>query len=267
MRSNADRVLFLIKALNQRGACSVVELQGATKMSRPAIYRLLRVLLRLDYVRQLPGRAKFQLTTTVRELNDLVGDKEELAEVAIPLLDTLQKEIIWPSSLSTFDAGKMVIRATTKSRSPLVFDRGHIGTRLPVLETAHGRAFLAFCSKKERRAVLNLLDRSGDPTDDLIKTPHLVTNILHETAKRRYAIRQGRFPENTSSIAVPVIVDDSAVGTLAVSFLSSALSVDQAAGDFLPQLRAIAAEIGRKIRLAPRTSTANECFAAAHLEA
>jgi IclR family mhp operon transcriptional activator len=247
MRSSADRVLLLIKALNQRGASSVLELQAATNMSRPAIYRLLRVLSQFDYVRQIPDRAKFQLTTVIQELSDQIGDNERLVEIATPLLEKFQKEIIWPSSLSTFDKGKMVIRATTKGRSPLVFDRGHTGTRLPVLETAQGRAYLAFCSKQERRIVLDFLNRSGDPVDDLIKLPLAVTRILRDTAKRGYATRKGRFPENTSSIAVPVLVADTAVATVAISFLSSALSLDQAASRFLRQLSKVATEIGSKM--------------------
>jgi IclR family mhp operon transcriptional activator len=247
MRSSADRVLLLIKTLNRHGACSVVELQESTSMSRPAIYRLLGVLSRLNYVSRVPGQAKFQLTTAIHELCDRVTDNERLVEVATPLLVELQKEIIWPSSLSIFNNGKMVIRATTKGQSPLVFDRGHIGMRLPILETAQGRAYLAFCPKQERRTVLNLLKWSDDPADQLMKTARIVTKMLNDTEKRGYGVRKGRYPENTSSIAVPVLVAGKAVASVSISFLSSALSLEQAANRFLTKLRRVASEIGGKM--------------------
>ena len=247
MRSSADRVLRLIKTLNRQGTCSVVELQESTAMSRPAIYRLLGVLARLNYVRRVPGQAKFHLTTAIHELCDRVTDNDRLVEAATPLLVELQKEIIWPSSLSIFNNGKMVIRATTKGQSPLVFDRGHIGMRLPILETAQGRAYLAFCPKQERRIVLNFLKLSDDPADQLMKTARLVTKMLHDTEKRGYGVRKGRYPENTSSIAVPVLVAGEAVASVSVSFLSSALSLEQAADSFLAKLRSVASEIGGRM--------------------
>jgi IclR family transcriptional regulator, mhp operon transcriptional activator len=236
-------MLLLIETLNEFGELSVLELEHKTKMSRPAIYRLLDVLVKFGYVRRFPDRARFRLTPAVNELNSRVGYREALVEVATPLLNDLQKQIVWPVSLSCFHNGKMLTIVTTKQRSPFVFDRGGEGRRLPVLETAQGRAYLAYCGHDERKAILAFLKSSHDPEDELIETPTKVRRLFGAVASKGFAVRTGKYPANTSSIAVPVLVDGNAVAAISVSFLTSAFKMNDAVEIFLPRLLSTATAV------------------------
>jgi IclR family mhp operon transcriptional activator len=248
MRSNsAARLLQLMKVLNQNGASSVQVLHEETGLSRAAIYRLLTTLQQLGYAEQLPDQARFQLTLAVHELSDRVSDTERLAAVAAPLMRALQREILWPSSLQIFDKGRMVTRATTRSYSPFVFDRGHIGAHYAVLETAAGRAFLAACSRRKRDIVLDFLACSSNPLDQAARNPLLVSRILRDNVRHGYAIRVGEVQANTTSLAVPLRVDGEVSGALTVSYLNTALTLEKAEALLLPPLRRAAEGIERQI--------------------
>ena len=59
----------------------------------------------------------------------------------------------------------MLIRETTHAASTLSIDYGMVGRRLPILRTAAGRVYLAFCPDNERRAILDMLNHSAAPED------------------------------------------------------------------------------------------------------
>ena len=58
------------------------------------------------------------------------------------------REHVWPVSLFTFEAGKMLVRDTTHRVSALSIDYGMVGRRMGMLRTAGGLAYLAFCPGK-----------------------------------------------------------------------------------------------------------------------
>jgi IclR family mhp operon transcriptional activator len=141
----------------------------------------------------------------------------------------------------------MVIKLTTRSRSPLVFDRARVGERVPVLGTAMGTAYLAFASAPVRRTVLAMLSKSDDPQCRLAKQPERLRKILRATVERGYAFRKGGTVANTASIAVPLLKDGQAAGAIVVSFLGTAMPVDEAVRKFLAALQESAAEIARRV--------------------
>ena len=61
------------------------------------------------------------------------------------------REHVWPVSLFTFEAGKMLVRDTTHRLSALSIDYGMVGRRMAMLRTAGGLAYLAFCPDNERK--------------------------------------------------------------------------------------------------------------------
>lgn len=243
-----DRLLRLIRALNEHGPCTVVSLNRETLISRQAIYRLLRVLCEAGYAKSLPDTHQYQLTSLVLELTDRVRDQERITEVATPVLGALQKRVVWPTSYADFEQGQMIVRVTTRRNSPLVFDRSRTGIRLPVLESSLGLAYLAFCAPPTRSTILNILEQSSDPLDRLARDPAAVKRLLRETVKRGYGSREGgSIGEATSSISVPVVTGRYAVGAVTTTFLTSALSIEDAARKFLSELQKSAAEISRHI--------------------
>jgi IclR family mhp operon transcriptional activator len=247
VRNNGERMLLVIHALNVHGAASVLDVHRETKISRSSIYRLLEILCRLGYAKRQPDRAVYQLTPAILQLSDQVGHKDWINEFAVPVIRRLHERVIWPTSLATFDKGSMVVRATTKSYSPLMFDHGRIGSRLPVLETAHGLVYLAHCSSRMQRAAFDFLKASGDLRENGARPPAGLKSLLTEAKKRGYAVRRGGIEKGTNTVAVPIVVEDTAIGSLCVTFLNSAVSIDQGIKKFVEPLRAASSKISTSI--------------------
>jgi len=238
-----ERLLLVLRSLNQIGPSTVLELHRATKISRPAIYRAMTTLCRQGYVKRIPKQSRFRVTSEVRLLSAGFRDDDWIAEAGAPAIADVQAQVLWPTSLTTFDKGAMVIRETTRHRSPFVFDTGSVGVRLPVLRSSQGLAYLAFCSREKRRIILDVLGGSADPLDAIARDEKVTERLLRNTARRGYGLRRGGIVEQTSSIAVPLLVENDAVGAICVTFASSAVSLKEAVGTFLPHLRQAAEQI------------------------
>lgn len=240
---SGERLLTILRTLNEIGPSTVLELHRATNISRPAIYRAIRTLCRYGYLKRLAKPTRFGVTSEVRMLSAGYRGDDWIGEVGAPAISRLQEKVLWPTSLTTFDKGAMVITETTRSRSPFVFDSGGVGLRLPILHTSQGLAYLAFCSRDKRRIILDLLRNSTDPLDALARDERETERLLRTTLRRGYGLRRGGIVTQTSSIAVPLLVEDDAVGAICVTFASSAVPVKEAVTKFLPQLREAARQI------------------------
>ena len=159
MRS-LERGLALLVAMNRRKLPSVMELAHDTRLARPTIYRLLKTLSRAGFVARSSPADRFCLTPKVRALSDGFLDDDWIAKIAGPLMVQFTHELVWPTALMTFDQGRMLVRETTREVSVLSIDHGMAGRSLPMLRTAAGRCYLAFCSNNERGAILKMLARS-----------------------------------------------------------------------------------------------------------
>ena len=155
-----SRGLAVLRALNrlEGGWASIRELSDATGLHRTTVRRLLETLQDEGVVRRSPSDDSYRLTLEVRALSEGFHDDEWISQVATPVLGELLNQVIWPSDLATLDGLSMRIRETTHRFSPLSFHRDMVRRRLPLLSTAAGRAYLAFCPEDERTDLLSRLE-------------------------------------------------------------------------------------------------------------
>jgi IclR family mhp operon transcriptional activator len=124
-----------------------------------------------------------------------------------------------------------------------------IGEHLPLLDTAAGRAYLAFCPQRECEALLDLLRARTDRQGERARNARLVNAMLKETRERGYAVNrgdwidQGRF----GAIAVPVTRGRRVLACLNVIFSRRVIQPEQAAERYLGALRATAKRIARTV--------------------
>ena len=238
-----NRLLSVLRALNELAPCTVLDVHRATGMSRQSIYRAIDHLGRHGYVQRIPGDGRIRLTSEVRALSAGYRDDDWIVEAGAPVLERLQREVRWPTSLATADKDRMVVRETTRHRSPFVFDTGAVGLRLPFIASSLGIAYLAFCDRSARQIILGLLRRSSDRWDAIARDAKAMDRLLRTTVQRGYAYRHGGLERQTSSVAVPIILDQGVVGSICVTFAKSSLTQAQAAAQFVPLLHRAASEI------------------------
>jgi IclR family mhp operon transcriptional activator len=241
------RALAVIQALNRHHDATIMELQEITGIPRPSLYRLVQTLTSTGYIRQVSERG-YGLTYLVRSLSDGFLDEEWVCEVAAPVLGELQRDILWPTDLATFLNYSLYLRETTRRHSPLTIDRATVGHRLPLLRTALGRAYVSFCPDEERHAILEHLAKSKDPLDSLGRQPREVEKMVRETRAKGYGARFKEDIAETGSIAIPVNLEGRVIACLGITFIASALTPEDAAKRYLPNLSAARAKIEKALR-------------------
>src|SRR6201995_2155876 len=176
-----NRGLDVLTELNRLERAAINTLASAVGLPRPTTYRILETLRLAGYVERDAHDDCYRPTIMVRALSDGFDDEALVAHIAKPLLGALGAQLVWPVAVATPSGASMMIRETTDRESPLALEHYTAGVRVPMLGSAAGRAYLAFCAPAQREALLELLSRSSSPDDRLARNRVEVERLLNET--------------------------------------------------------------------------------------
>ncbi len=231
------RGLEALAVLNRRNGATVSEVTSEIKLPRTTTYRILETLSEAGYVFRDPADDRYRLTLMVRSLADGFDDEAWITQIGRPCINDLCREIIWPVTLLSPSGTSMLIRDTTDHASPLAVERFNAGFRLPLLMSASGRVYLAFCPPEQRDALLDILSRSTREEDKLARSRPEVEKILEQARELGYAtaVRTRRVSEEVA-MSVPVLIGDRVLATITVRFSASAVPLRLAVERFVPKL-------------------------------
>jgi IclR family mhp operon transcriptional activator len=235
-----ERGLAVLAAMNRHKIASVLELARETRLPRPTVYRLLETLGRAGYVTRTGAADRFCLARQVRTLSDGFVEDEWISDIAAPLMGQFTQQHVWPVALMTFEEGSMLIRETTHPASSLSIDYGMVGRRLPILRTAAGRVYLAFCPDNERRAILDMLNHSPAPEDQF--DARRLAALLRRIRVSGHALQDREINPKTSGISVAVR-GNRVLGSVSMIWIASALTLDEAERRYHQPLQTLAARI------------------------
>jgi IclR family mhp operon transcriptional activator len=239
-----NRGLYVLTELNRLERAAINTLAHAVRLPRTTTYRILETLRLAGYVDRDPHDDCYRPTIMVRALSEGFDDEAMVAHIAKPHLAALGAEIVWPVAVATPSGATMMIRETTDRQSPLALEQYTAGVRVPMLGSAAGRAYLAFCPPQQRDTLLELLSRSSLPEDRLARSRVEVDRLLNETRTQGYGMahRARRVSEETS-LAIPVRSQDRILATVTVRYSASAVPLRTAVEVFLPKMREVAQKI------------------------
>jgi IclR family mhp operon transcriptional activator len=235
----ASRILTVLHAIGESRGATILELHRRCGIPRPTLYRIVETLCTIGYVQRHKDRG-YRLTFKVRSLAEGFDDEDWVRDISLPILDELRRKVLWPTELATFEDDSMFLRETTRRDSPLTIDQGRTGLRLPMLTTAHGRCFLAFSEKSVRWQILERLARADPSTGD---SREALERQFAQIRQRGYASRYRGADTKTGSMAVPVFYREGVLGSIAITFIASALKPDEVARRYLADLRDAARQI------------------------
>lgn len=239
------RGLSLLEALNRRAVGSVEELAHDTRLPKSTVVRTLNTLVLAGYVRRLPKRGGYSLGERVLGLAWGFRSEDAIVEAARPLLAAFTAEHKWPVSIATLAVDVMRIRATTLQESPFAIDRERINRRVPLLGSALGRAYLAYCSEAERQSLVALLHNSDRPIDQPAGDPHYITALVRGIRRTGYAVTPTIANDPIAGLAVPIRRGSRVFACLTMRYPRKAMTEAEAARHYLLPLqqtaRAIAA--------------------------
>ncbi len=99
-----ERLLTIIRSINELGICTVLDLHRATGISRPAVHRIVDSLCSLGYIERISGQSSVRLTSLILTLSNGYKPDYQLAETAMPVLAKLQERIRWPHAFAAPEA-------------------------------------------------------------------------------------------------------------------------------------------------------------------
>lgn len=240
------RGLEVLHVLNQHNGATVSEVATSIDLPRTTTYRILETLCVAGYAYRAASDDRYRLTIMVRGLSDGFDDEAWVTQIARPYVYELCREIVWPVAIATLSGSSMLIRQTTDHQSPLAVEKRGPGFRVPILGSAAGLCYLAYCPKEQRDSLLDILAKSNKEADKPARNRKKVLEALVEIRQRGFAIshRTRRISEELS-FSVPIIANDRLLASLACRCSSTAVPEGDAVDRFVPKLAEVARQIGQ----------------------
>ncbi|MEQ8733393.1 MAG: helix-turn-helix domain-containing protein [Rhodospirillaceae bacterium] len=246
---SVSRAIELLQYINREDGPTLLQLQHLSGLPYPTVGRLVKSLALIGLVEATPSTKRYYPTGLVLTLSSGFQEDDQLAESASPVLSELTRTLNWPTSLAIRVGGRMMIKQSTHRETSLVLSHYNAGFTLPLTECASGLAYLAFCNEDERDTILaGLKDHhpasstKGTALAKRIDSLEKIRDLGYATFDRTMLSRE---PGKTSSIAVPVLVNDVAVAAVALVFFASAMKMSEAIEKYVTRLQEAANEIGR----------------------
>jgi IclR family transcriptional regulator, mhp operon transcriptional activator len=242
-----ERGLDILALLNRHNGLTVTETAEQVGLPRPTAFRLLRTLERLGYIFRDDADKKYRLTAQVRGLSHGYDQEEWLPKIARPIMVEVCKKILWPLTMVTNMGSQMLVRDSTHDISPFAMWRHRGGFKIPLLHTAAGQVYLAYCGKDVRQALIDQA-LSEDPNS---LTRHGITLQAFQRGLERIpadGFAAIKVPDqNHCAVSVPVMVDSELFSVLSVSFYPTAMTLKQASDTFAQPLKDAAQRLSKEL--------------------
>ncbi|WP_372697669.1 IclR family transcriptional regulator [Arthrobacter sp. JSM 101049] len=173
---SVERAFELLELIARAGGeCTLSELAQETPLPLPTIHRLLRTLVGIGYVRQLPNR-RYALGPRLIRLGEVAN--RQLGAVASPLLRRLVEQLGESANLAVLDGDKITYVSQAPSpHSMRMFTE--VGRRAGLHNTGAGKAILSVLDDDR---IDRLVGQAGMPAP----TPNAITSLsaLHDEIKK-----------------------------------------------------------------------------------
>ncbi len=183
----------------QKQHLTLAELTKLLHAPKSSLYRVLKTLCGVNYLRYDEFNKRYSLGTKVLSLGFSVLQNMELREIARPLMEAFSRNCNKTVNLAVLDKNEMVYIERVRVPSMRQFNIS-IGSRMPVWNTAVGKAVLANLDPAKRSEILIGLKRSHK---DQINEKKLIKE-LESVRKQGFAINDQDYLKGIRAIAVPV---------------------------------------------------------------
>jgi IclR family transcriptional regulator, pca regulon regulatory protein len=224
----------------QRPAMTLSEAALAASVSRATARRILRTLAELGYVEQR-GR-QFSLSPSILRLGFAYLATQSWIERAVPLMKELSERLRESCSAAILQGAEVVYVARVPTRRIMSVGIS-VGSRLPAFHTAVGRVQLGFLDPSEIWRRLKSL-RIEPMTPSTITDPQALFDRVRDDHAQGFSIVDEELERGLRAIAVPVVDrQGEVVAGLNLSTHSTRTTRNEMRDKFLPELRAVAAQI------------------------
>jgi IclR family mhp operon transcriptional activator len=244
---SVERALDVLLALNRQPVCSLDLLHQQTRIPKPTLVRLLETLQGKGLVAHAPQYGAYSLASGVKTLSAGYHGEPRIVEAAAAPADALTRKIKWPLALAVPDYDAVVVRYSTIPNSPLALLHSTINMRLSLVGRALGRAYLAFCGREERRALLDILRLSSHEEDAMAHDKAALQAMLRKIRQQGYALRAPGIRPVSGTLAVPVFEGPRVVATIGMTWIASTFNNEQAVERYLEPLQTLSRQVSERL--------------------
>ncbi len=245
------RGLRVLEAVNLHSGARLRDIVRATGLPKTTAHRILENLRAEGYLRRDGQDERYFVTLRARRLSDGYNDGGWVSDLARPVLEELAAVIRFPVAIATLYGASMMLRDNTDAQSPLAPNVYAPGTILPLLTSATGKVFLAFCDDVTRKTLVDVCAQSPEPENEVARHPRLVAQTLKQVRKQGYAFGPGagrtEVTVQTATFSVPIRSRGHLIGCLAMRYLSAGMSRQQVVDRYLSVMRRFARRIGTRV--------------------
>jgi IclR family transcriptional regulator, positive regulator for flagellar biogenesis len=229
---------------------SNAEIAERTRVPKPTVTRLAATLVCLGLMRQDPETERYSLGAGVLPLARNFLSGLDVRMHARPHMARLAEHFGASAFLAVRDGLDMVLIEASRARSSVLTVRMDVGSRLPMLASALGRAYLSALPETERAQLLDEFHHSHP--EDWPRLRAGVEQALDDAATHGYCASLGELRAEVNSIAVPLTLPGGEHVTLncggpAFAFPETRLRTE-VAPRLLAAARAIAGEVGGSLQ-------------------
>ncbi len=245
----------LLECLNgAQRPLTMTELVHLSGLDKSAVQRLTHTLLKLGYLRQHQQSRAYTLSSRMLEFGHTVLSTDSVREVADPHLQRLNQKTGETVNLMELEGNEIVYVSRYPSVHPVSVNL-HVGSRLPAVSSAAGRAILAHLPQARADAIM------AGPRPQM--TPHTITDVprLQDILGR---VRVDGFVINNQeafigdiSLAAPVMnINQEVVGAINIAVPVPRWTAARARSELAPLVVQCAQAISRDLAAQPGALTA-----------
>lgn len=177
------------------------EIAQRTGFPKATVSRLTHTLIELGYLRRNGDLGKYELASGVLSIGYPLLGNMRIRQVARPFMKELADQVNGSVSAGLRDRTNMVYVETCRANEALP-RRPDIGSSLPIVQSAMGRAWLAAATEAEREHALREIRHE---TPEAWRTYRAaVEQSEREFRARGFCVSHGDIEEGTWAVAVPM---------------------------------------------------------------
>ena len=242
--SSLARGLNVLECFGQekRNRYTLSELAKHLNMPKSSIYRVLKTLSRMGYLRYEEHSKHYYLGVRVLSLGFALLEGMELREIARPYMEMLSHECNKTVNLTVLDGIEMVYVERISVRSIRAYNIS-VGSRIRLWDSAVGKATLAYMDSRTVSEMLEKAKQDGAFAGD----KKAFMNTLTDVRKNGFAVNNQEQRAGIIAIAVPVFSSKGITGAINLIAEPEDVSIDVLKTEYAPKLMKIGNQLSEAL--------------------
>ena len=220
------------------------EITKIVNAPKSSVFRLLKTFCRLDYLQYDTENKRYCLGPRILSLGFAFLLSLEIRDIVRPYLEKLARECDKTVNLTMLDKGEMVYIDKIKVHDLRDLNI-NIGERIPVHNTAAGKAVLAYLDPQRLLAIIKEIKRGRGVLQEIGQNGSRLLKALAEVRTKGYAMNDQEFRKGVRAIAVPILSPQGANYSISMVVASEILSIEELTGKYAPKLIKIGNEVSK----------------------